>query len=320
MDDLLNKYTTLNNSFKKTYIFHIGANAGFYSEFCNMVFAILYCLKYEYKFIIYSKDANFGYKNGWNDFFLPFCKETTCAIHKYYNTRNYKPVIRKRHLLIWKIYRFLNKKTLLTYELWDKYFCKDFDNAFFDIPTLGIRGNLRDASIVIAKMIYRFNNITLSEIEEYTSSIDLPSEYNSMQIRRGDKITECTLCPIHYYFDAANNSSNIKDLFILTDDYSVIEEVKSSYPEWSINTLTTTDEMGYNHKLFSQLNSSEKKQKLIKLFASIELIRKSQLFIGTYTTNIGLFLGMVKPLDKIISVQKKEWFRFADDDIKEQLL
>ncbi len=57
----------------------------------------------------------------------------------------------------------------------------------------------------------------------------------------------------------------------------------------------------------------------IKLFSSIEIIRKSELFIGTYTTNVGLFLGMIMPYHKVISVQKKEWFRFSADDIKEQL-
>jgi hypothetical protein len=319
MNNLLANYTILNNSFKKKYIFHIGANAGFYSELCNMIFAILYCLKYEYKFILYSKDANFAYKNGWNDFFHPFCEETTFFIHKYYNTRNYKPIIRKRHLLLWKTYRFFNKKTFLTYELWDKYFCEDFDKAVFDIPNLGIHGDSRKASSIIAKMIYQFNEKTLCEIKSYTNSISLPSKYISMQIRRGDKITECSLCPIDHYFKVANQISNNRNLFILTDDYNVIKEIKDTYLDWQVKTLTSPDEKGYNHEAFVRISNQIKKQKLIKLFASIEIIRKSQLFIGTYTTNIGLFLGMVMPLGKVISIQKKEWFRFSDDDIKEQL-
>ena len=43
------------------------------------------------------------------------------------------------------------------------------------------------------------------------------------------------------------------------------------------------------------------------------------MFFGTYTTNVGLFLGMILPFNKIVSVQKKEWFRFSDADIRGQL-
>ena len=318
MSNLLSKYTVLNNSFKKEYIFHIGAKAGFYSELCNMVFAMLYCLKYEYKFTLYSKDANFAYDKGWTDFFLPFCEEKSFFLHKYYNTRNYKPQIRK-YALLWRAYRTLNKKSFLTYELWEKYFCKDFDNTFFDIPELGILGNLREASTIIVKMIYQYNDKTLKEIESYISDFALPDKYDSMQIRRGDKITECSLCPIEHYFDAATQTSGNKNTFILTDDYNVIEEAQHKYPNWHIMTLTSPDEQGYDHEAFIKRSSLEKKQKLIKLFSSIEIIRKSNYFIGTYTTNLGLFLGMIMPYDKIISVQKKEWFRFLEDDIKEQL-
>lgn len=319
MSDLLSKYTALNNSFKKEYIFHIGASAGFYSELCNMIFAMLYCLKHEYKFTLYSKDANFSYKKGWTDFFLPFCEEKTFPLHKYYNTRNYKPQIKKRHSLFWKAYRMLHKNSFLTYELWDKYFCKDFDNTFFDIPKLGIHGDLREASTIIVRMIYRYNDKTLEEIQSYISNLALPVEYNSMQIRRGDKITECSLCPIDKYFDAAIEVSDNQNTFVLTDDHKVIEDIKKEYLNWKIITLTTPDEQGYDHEVFTKISKADKKQKLVKLFTSIEIIRKSNLFIGTYTTNLGLFLGMIMPYNKIVSVQKIEWFRFSDDDIKEQL-
>ena len=58
----LEQYNRINSSFKKKLIFHLGAEGGFYSEFNNMISAILYCLKYKYKFILYSKDANFATK------------------------------------------------------------------------------------------------------------------------------------------------------------------------------------------------------------------------------------------------------------------
>jgi hypothetical protein len=58
---------------------------------------------------------------------------------------------------------------------------------------------------------------------------------------------------------------------------------------------------------------------MISLFASVEMIKKSALFIGTYTTNVGLFLGMVLPEEKIKSIQKANWNRFDNLDILNQL-
>ncbi|NDV69042.1 hypothetical protein [Dysgonomonas sp. 25] len=319
--DLLKEYQLLNNSFKKKYVFHLGADAGFYSEVSNMIFAILYCLKYEYQFILYSEDANFAYQKGWRDFFLPFCKETTFFLHHFYNDRYTKPQkIKKRHYPIWVIYKLFNRNTSWTYQLWHKYFSKEFDGEIFDIPSLGIHGDIREAASVILKMIYRYNDQTIEQIQSHINKLSLPTHYTSMQIRRGDKIIECLPCPIEKYFDAAAKYSKTKDLFILTDDYDIIEVVSSNYPEWNVKTLTTPDERGYNHKEFSAISKDKKKAKLIKLFSSIEIIKKSDLFLGTYTTNVGLFLGMAMPFDKVISIQKKSWFRFADDDIKEQLV
>lgn len=320
MDNLLEKYKKLNCSFKKKYVFHLGADAGFYSEVSNMIFAILYCLKNEYQFILYSKDGNFGYKKGWRDYFIPFCKETSFFLHHFYNNRYHKPKKRKIiHYPIWIIYKLFNHNTFWTYQLWDKYFCKEFDSETFNIPEMGIYGDLREAAAVIVKMIYRYNDETNVQINSYIEQTKLPPNYIAMQIRRGDKIIECLPCPINLYFDAATNYSGNKDLFILTDDYQIINEVEKKYPEWAVKTLTTPDEKGYNHKAFSIISKEKKKEKLIKLFSSIEIIRGSRLFFGTYTTNVGLFLGMIMPFENIISVQKKSWFRFTDDDIKEQL-
>lgn len=320
MSELLSNYQKLNKTYKKKYVFHLGADAGFYSEVSNMIFAILYCLKYKYQFILYSKDANFRYKDGWNDYFLPFCEETSFFLHHYYNNRYHKPKkIKKRHYPAWIVYRFFNKKTLWTYDLWNKYFNKEFDSERFDIPELNIHGDLRYASSVIAKMIYRYNNETLKKIKSYINDIGLISDYISMQVRRGDKITECLPTPIEDYFYVANKYAVIKNLFILTDDYQIIEEVKEKYPHWNIKTLTMPDEKGYDHQSFILISKEKKKEKLIKLFSSLEIIKNSKLFIGTYTTNVGLFLGMIMPYDNIISIQKQNWFRFSDDDIKDQL-
>lgn len=315
--NILDKYRIINKSYKKKLIFHLGAEAGFYSEFNNMVAAILYCLKYEYKFILYSKDANFGYANGWTDYFLPFCSETTFFAHKIFNGRTHRPHLNKKELYLLKLYKIINKNTYLTYELWDRFYCEEFDKELFDIPRLGIYGNLRESSAIITHMIYRFNLSISRKIFEYKKNIWLPKEYISMQIRRGDKNTEWLFLPIENYFNRAALTTSCRNVYVLTDDFDIIEQIEILYPQWKIYTLTENTENGYYHSDFTNLPRNDVRNRIIKLFASLEIIKHSSCFIGTFTTNVGLFVGMTMPFDKVISIQKVEWFQFSKEDVKQ---
>ena len=64
-NDLATKYHLLNRSFKKTMIYHIGIDAGFFTEYTYMLHAMLYCLQHKIQFKLYSDDANFGWEKGW---------------------------------------------------------------------------------------------------------------------------------------------------------------------------------------------------------------------------------------------------------------
>lgn len=61
-NDLSTRYRLLNNSFKKTMIYHIGIDAGFFTEYTYMLHAMLYCLQHKIQFKLYSDDANFGWE------------------------------------------------------------------------------------------------------------------------------------------------------------------------------------------------------------------------------------------------------------------
>ena len=57
-NDLATRYHLLNSSFKKTMIYHIGIDAGFFTEYTYMLHAMLYCLQHKIQFKLYSDDAN----------------------------------------------------------------------------------------------------------------------------------------------------------------------------------------------------------------------------------------------------------------------
>jgi hypothetical protein len=138
-----------------------------------------------------------------------------------------------------------------------------------------------------------------------------------MQIRRGDKNIEWSFIPTDNYFIKASLINSCKNVFLLTDDYSIIEDTNTLYPKWQIYTLTENTEKGYYHSNFIHLPKEDIRKRILKLFASVEIIRNSSFFIGTFTTNVAFFIGMIMPFDKVISIQKKAWFQFSKYDVRQ---
>ena len=134
--DLIINYIELNNSFERKLTFHLGAEAGFFSEINNMILAIIFCLENEIKFTLYSKRGNFSYSKGWNDFFFPFCDQTKFYLHSRYNRRAYQMKNAKKlppHLL-----KTLTRTDFLTQDIWDSFRKQEFSRKEFTIPQLGL--------------------------------------------------------------------------------------------------------------------------------------------------------------------------------------
>lgn len=319
--NLLSNYKKLNNSFKKKYIFHIGAQAGFYSEFNNMIYAMLYCLKNKYQFVLYSKDANFKIEKGWEDFFVPFCNQTDNFLLRNINTRTMPPKFTKKLRIQNKILRVLNPNTFLTFELWPKFFNPSFEKEHFNIPELGIDGNLFDASHIIVNMIYNYNEVANLKIKKIKESLKLPKKYLAVNIRRGDKNSEFDYVKTKNFLEVLDNYSHIENVFIFTDDYRVIDEFKilNKKKQYKLHYLISEEEQGYIHAEFEKLDKSQKNEKLYKMFASVDIMSNSEHAFGTYTNNPGFFLGMKMKIGSFTSLQKKIWYQFEMTDVANEM-
>ena len=127
-----------------------------------------------------------------------------------------------------------------------------------------------------------------------------------MHIRRGDKDTEVDLFDIDVYFKYAEKLLDCRNVFILTDDYRVIELVKEKFPLWNVSTLTFPYERGFVLKS-STADEDRADKELVKVFASLEIMTKSLCFIGTVTTNPGLFLGMRMDPSRVHYIDSDDW-------------
>lgn len=298
-------YIRLNNSFKHalTYSYE---NLGFYSNFNNMILTMAFCLKNRLRFRVFCKDNDLFAPRGWETLFLPMEFETKNPFFAHFNFRK-KMLLGSGlnewiHMAINSLYPLLTGNNLVNAAYPDNrtfWFLKEH----FEIPELGFSGSLRELCHELVKITYVFNEDIRIKIDSYKSSINLPERYISMQIRRGDKDTERELLPTQLYIDRASQLSSIRNAFILTDDYTVIEELNSVYPEWNFYTLTKPTERGYHYNAVVGDGNEE----WIKLFAAMEIMAHSELFVGTVSANPGMFLGMVIPPNKTSYLDFSEW-------------
>ncbi|MFT3754071.1 MAG: hypothetical protein QM800_14745 [Paludibacter sp.] len=83
---------------------------------------------------------------------------------------------------------------------------------------------------------------------------------------------------------------NIYDVFILTDDYSIIQGIRNDYPEFRIYTLCSENEKGYDNDKFQIQTVDVKRISLLNLFASVEVLWKSNCLMAAINANPSLFL------------------------------
>ncbi len=306
MNDLQKQYEKLNNSYKKKIVFHLGAEAGFFSEYNNMILAMLYCLTYKIQFVLYSKDAIFGNKEGWKDYFLPFVKENKKDFNEKYNRRQSRPN-RKLDRIKAKIYKILTGIDYFTYDLWPYFHNREMEKHNYFIPELGINGNLQEACATLIKLTWNYNAETEIVIKEKIKSINLTEEYIGFHIRSGDKFIEAEMKSIEVYMNKAKEISQIKNIFVLTDDYRLIELLKKEYSSFNFYTFCKEDERGYFHGEFQKNNKDQIRDAHLNLFASIDVLSGSKAFVGTFSSNPGMYLGMRMAGKHCYGVDLEQW-------------
>lgn len=301
--DNIEKYKQMNESFQRSLIHHFGTGNGFYSELNSLLFSTLFCLQNRLRLEIYSKDAPFTFGNGWNEYFESFCPDFKNDFIGKRISRDYINNHKNNHICY--LYKVLTKNDILNDIYW---YCRSgwFEHAHFMIPELGINGDIRQAMKVLIPIVYRFNKKYTHIIDTFINDLDLPQRYISLHVRAGDKISERNLIKPQSYLEKAKSLSNCHNIFVATDDYRVFEQLMRDNPDYTFYTSTSPEERGNDtEKLFASSNDIIRNN-LIEMFASVEVFLHSELFVGTYSSNPGLFVGMLID-ERMIGMDYDKW-------------
>lgn len=271
-----------------------------------MVLAIHYCLVNHIQFVLESENANFSSGKGWTEYFEPFCKEKHNKLLRKYNQRIKPAYSNKIDWLEFNLYKRMHPSQLYMYALFNKI--REVDpKQIFTIPELNLNGSLLENCSEIHKMIWRYNRPTETTINAIIKGCQLPSSYVGVHIRQGDKWTESKMYSPDEYMQCVKANSSEQNLFVLTDDYRVIEELESHYSQHAIYTLCKKHENGYNFQKMKQMTFEEKANSFLRLWASMDILEHSSLFVGTYSANPGMNMGFRISADSIICLDFKEW-------------
>ena len=300
-------YQKYNRQFWEKYVYRLGGSVGFFSEYNNMIIAMLYCLVHHKQFVLQSRNANFSAGEGWKEFFEPFCREVNNGMLEKYNHR-IKPLYdQKSDRYAFNLYRYLIlQDARFTYEFFDEMRKMPVD-TIYEIPELGLKGNLRECSTEIHKMVWRYNASTGKEIERMIEGLALPKEYVGIHVRQGDKNLETEVYTPKRYMDELQKHTDCKDVFVLTDDYRVLTDLRDEYKGYRFYTLCQSNEDGYSYEKLQALTYEERRKSMLRLWASMDVMEKGQVFVGTFTANPGMNMGFRMKEEQIFGIDYEHW-------------
>jgi len=127
--------------------------------------------------------------------------------------------------------------------------------------------------------IYRFNTSTRSKIDREVKKLNLKKNYVAVQIRRGDKITNSQIQNITAKGVLKKLPWFTKQLFIATDDYTFVEELRVLNKKLDIVTTALTSHRGADESNTFNSNTFNTKIETLRFLIDIEVCKSATQFI-----------------------------------------
>lgn len=300
-------FKKLNNSFEEELIYPL-TNRGFYSEINNLVLAALYCSVNRIKIRVSSKNWVAG---EWTDYFNPVIEEYHGLIPIPTTSVFF---IRRREKLYEFYHKNLKKRQLIQNNVWNKMRDKAFTKNYFNIPELGIDGDIFHAKKRMMSILFDINNTVNNQLECFMEQHNTFIKNScGIHVRRGDKVfgkhKEANFVSLSDFVNKATAvAPELNKFTICTDDFEVIEEFKKEFPQFELFTLCKNTNRGYSQKEYNSITDKKKiYNEVIDLLKDSYLLTHSNVFIGSYSSNISRFLVLQRDNINCYSMDSK-WY------------
>jgi hypothetical protein len=164
---------------------------------------------------------------------------------------------------------------------------------------------------MLARMIWQPQSEVKQQIADAKIRLSLPNVYSGVQIRGGDKAQEARLITGKRLIEALLPQDG-DCIFALADNYLQLDIVRSEFPHLHILSLCQPHESGYYHQAFNHLTPQEKKESIIRLLTSVDILLRSRAFIGTITSGPSIFIMKVRADESSVTAIDCPHYMFPD--------
>lgn len=274
-------YLATNRAYGDPFVFHL-ADRGFFSEVNCLLNAVVYGLLVRRRIIVNGDAFAAG---PWGDYFTGFLPaEDSPAMIATISPQSLASSSSSK--LFGQIRRRMQR-----WQRWRR-------PAFY--PHIGICfGFFRPARAVAAVL-------TEPASQDWKQHVP-PEPFAALHIRRGDKIegpppseglsetmeAEGEAIPPERYVElAAARAPGVKTLFVLTDDFSAVEDLRAVASGYHIVTLAEPAERGYRQPSFDLLPLEAKRRQIQRLLVETKVAARSQVFIGGFKSNVARYIAL----------------------------
>lgn len=284
-------------------------NRGFASEMNRLVSAVVLALNERMPLRLYSRKWNSAVLNGWTDYFRPFCIDERSPLFSLDSI----PIVDKWDIESIRVMRTIATNDVLPDDVWRIIGSDEFFNTFFTIPPLQLSGEIFEAKAKVIRRIWQ-PNVWTDSFCRASSLKGLQREpFIGVHIRKGDKVCgetkEADSIPISEYASAILRiGEGVKNVFVATDDFRSLEDLKSFLPEMRIFSFCKPSSSGASQVRFNSGSRLKRYKMTLAIIRDIEMLRRSESFVCTYSSNIGRLVSLFVGRSKTISLDWPAWW------------
>jgi hypothetical protein len=266
---------------------------GFGSEINTLLLAKAYARARGFQFVLCSQRWNARFERGWGDYFEPSDRE---IVHP-------DPVDQEslRAVLTNKWQR----RVLFQSDVWSEIWTQRFPSyPLIDPRTNRPANDFWTAIRAEMAQVWRPSAAVLAQVARHQAMISkaLGLRYSAVHIRRGDKTLEAPNTTIDSYLRHLTQPELPRHVFVMTDDFSVIEELRAAVPEFVFASLCLPSQQGHEQIAFNSQTASKRYEETVRLIAELLIAANAERFFGTGTSNISRVLALLRGVDRVDSI------------------